>query len=122
MLAFLATTGAIVAASPDVSLMRDPVVAAFCASLLRKSESERHREQGAFIVRTRDGLLYFVVWPPSEERDTLRWQGRFPEGTIAIVHTHPPWIPRPSKRDVVVAQRSRVPVFVITREGITSAR
>jgi hypothetical protein len=101
--------------SPD--LIHDPVVLDFSRVLARKAISERHREQGAFVVRTA-GLLYFVAWPPSEEKEVLRWYGRFPEGTVAIVHTHPPWHPAASPLDIRAARGAKIPVYVITPYGI----
>lgn len=101
--------------SPD--LIHDPVVLDFCRVLARKAIAERHREQGAFVVRT-GGLLYFVAWPPSEEKEVLRWYGRFPEGTVAIVHTHPPWYPAASPIDLRAARGANIPVYVLTPYGI----
>lgn len=108
-----------IAAAQPPELIRDPVVLDFCRLLIRKATTERSREQGAFVVRTADGTLYFVVWPPSEEKDMLRWHGRFPDGTIAIVHTHPPWLPAPSKLDMRAARGARVPVYVLTVTSIS---
>jgi hypothetical protein len=102
------------AASVAPELIHDPVVLTFSRSLVAKAASERFREQGAFAVRTREGILYFVAWPPGEEHDRLRWHGRFPEGTIAILHTHPPHRGEPSKLDVTAARHSGLPVYVLT--------
>jgi hypothetical protein len=63
--------------------------------------------------------VYFVVWPPSDERDTLRWYGRFPEGTVAILHTHTAWKPAASPLDIRTARRTRIPVYVITPFAIS---
>jgi proteasome lid subunit RPN8/RPN11 len=95
-------------------LMHDPVIVEFSRVLLKKAASERHHEQGAFVVRTPDGMLYFVAWPPSAESDILRWHGRFPDGTVAIVHTHPPSLPEASKLDMRAARNARIPIYVIT--------
>ncbi|HYK00421.1 MAG TPA: hypothetical protein VE974_01605 [Thermoanaerobaculia bacterium] len=113
----LEVTGALGAFPAE--LAHDPVVRDFCRVLLEKAESERYREQGAFVVRTEEGLLYFVTWPPSEEMDKLRWHGRFPKGTVAIVHTHPSWVKDPSRLDVRAARRARIPVYVITKSRIS---
>jgi proteasome lid subunit RPN8/RPN11 len=59
-------------------------------------------------------MLYFVVWPPSGEKDLLRWYGRVPEGTVAIVHTHPPWLPAASSLDLRTARETQIPVYVLT--------
>ena len=78
-------------------------------------------EEAAFIVVS-DGRLSFVRWSSAELPHQARWQGPFPKGTIAIVHTHPNWIPSPSSIDVRTAQRSRVPVYVITRNRISKTK
>lgn len=98
--------------TPD--LIDDPIVRSFCRDLAGKSVSDRTREHGAFVVRTSEGLLYFVAWPPSGEKDVLRWHGEFPKGTIAILHTHPAWQRDASELDMRTARRARIPVYVIT--------
>ncbi|HEX7677088.1 MAG TPA: hypothetical protein VF713_03115 [Thermoanaerobaculia bacterium] len=101
------------AAIASSELVANPIVLAFCRTLIRKAAVERYAEQGAFVVRTQ-GILYFVVWPPGAEKDMLRWYGRFPDGTIAIVHTHPPWIPQASNLDLNAARGAHIPVYVLT--------
>lgn len=116
MLALVMSAAVSLASAPEIA--RDPVVLDFCRTLARRAMDERTREHGAFVVRSRDGLLYFVAWPPVEERHILRWHGRFPEGTIAIVHTHEGWTPEPSKLDRKAARGARIPVYVITPRQI----
>ena len=99
-------------ASPE--LMDDPRVLSFCRVLARNAIAVRDREHGAFVVRSAEGILYFVAWPPSGEKDVLRWHGRFPDGTIAILHTHAAWQPDASKVDRRTALGKRIPVYVIT--------
>jgi hypothetical protein len=79
----------------------------------------RHTEQAGFIVRKPGGQLTLVRWPDAGEPDTSRWAGKLPDGAIAIVHTHPNWEPLPSKIDIRTAQRSHLPVYVITRNEIS---
>jgi proteasome lid subunit RPN8/RPN11 len=100
-------------------LIHEPVVVSFCEILVRKAKSEREAEQAAFVVRTAGGILYFVWWPANGERNSAQWRGSFPLGTVAIVHTHPPWLPAPSNVDVTTARRTGVPVYVVTRSGIS---
>lgn len=73
-----------------------------------------HMEEAAFVVQNADGDLSMVAWPPSGEPDSARWFGRFPDGTVAIAHTHPNYMPLPSKVDAVTARKSHVPVYVVT--------
>jgi len=105
------------AAAPE--LLQDPIVLSFCRLLAMKAADARFGEQGAFVVRSSDGLLYFVAWPPAQEKDLLRWYGRFPEGTVAILHTHAPSLWSASKLDMAVARRLNIPVYVITPRRIT---
>lgn len=79
----------------------------------------RHMEEAAFIVRKADGRLIVVRWPDSGEPDTARWDGPLPKSVVAIVHTHPNWEPLPSKIDIRTAQRSHLPVYVVTRTEIS---
>jgi proteasome lid subunit RPN8/RPN11 len=116
-LALIATLSMPLAASAD-DLMRDPIVRSFCRLLVQKATTERFHEQGAFVVRTAGGTLYFVMWPRGDEKDVLRWYGRFPDGTIAIVHTHPPWLPAPSPPDIKAARGAGIPIYVITATSI----
>jgi proteasome lid subunit RPN8/RPN11 len=104
---------------PSTEIIRDPVVLSFCRSLVRKAMTERFREQGAFVVRTIEGTFYFVMWPPGDESDMLRWYGRFPDGTLAIVHTHPPWLQTASQIDMRAARSAGIPVYVITPSAIS---
>ncbi len=79
----------------------------------------RRTEVAAFIVRKADGQLVLVRWPEAGEPDTSRWVGRLPGGAVAIVHTHPNWEPLPSRIDIRTAQRSHLPVYVVTRTEIS---
>jgi hypothetical protein len=109
-------------ARADAELVHDPVVLSFCRVLARNAIAQRDREHGAFVVRSPEGILYFVAWPPSGEKDVLRWYGRFPEGTVAILHTHQAWDPHVSKIDRKAAQASGLPVYVITPLRISKTR
>jgi hypothetical protein len=79
----------------------------------------RHSEQAAFIVRKAGGRLILVRWPEAGEPDTSYWVGPLPDGVVAIVHTHPNWEPLPSKIDIRTAQRSHLPVYVVTRTEVS---
>jgi hypothetical protein len=98
----------------SAELLDDPVVRSFSRVLARDAMGDRYREHGAFVVRTADGLLYFVAWPPSGERYILRWYGRFPDGTIAILHTHEASLPEASHLDMKAARAAGIPIYVIT--------
>lgn len=76
-------------------------------------------EQAAFLVRDARGTISSVPWPDAGEPNTGKWIGAFPENTVAIVHTHPNWMPMPSNIDVRTALIARVPVYVITRAHVS---
>jgi hypothetical protein len=100
-------------------LIDEPVVRDFSRLLAKASLADRSREHGAFVVRAPNGTLYFVMWPPGDTRHLLKWYGAFPEGTVAILHTHPGGMPEPSKLDRRTARRTGLPVYVITPGRIT---
>ena len=77
-----------------------------------------HSEKAAFIVRTSTGQLVCLMWYGSEE-NAARWRGSFPRGTVAIAHTHPNWLPAPSTIDAQTAERTKTPVYVVTRSRIS---
>ena len=115
----LETFALVLQLAAPAELIHDPAVLDFCRVLARNSMADRYREHGAFVVRTPQGLLYFVAWPPSDERHILRWHGRFPSGTVAILHTHESWTPAASKLDMKTARAAGVPVYVITPQQIS---
>ena len=78
----------------------------------------RRTEQAAFVV-VRDGRLAMVRWPEPGDHDSALWYGALPHGALAIVHTHPNWEPLPSTIDVQTAQRSGLPVYVVTATQIS---
>src|SRR5512140_1022630 len=88
-------------------LASDPAVRATCRKLL---ESVRFgfsaSEAAAFIVRNPDGTFGAVYWPPDGGPDCQRWEGPFPAGTVALVHTHRNWLPEPSCIDRQTARHT----------------
>jgi proteasome lid subunit RPN8/RPN11 len=78
-----------------------------------------HGEEAAFVVRGEIGGYRCVAWPSDGFVDSARWVGRFPDGVVAIIHTHPNWMATPSSIDVRTARTARIPVYVITRTQIT---
>jgi len=79
-----------------------------------------HRdERAAFIIRTSCGGFTFVSWPASDDANSVAWRGAYPAGTVAIVHTHPNWLPMPSRIDIRSAAAAHLPIYVITTRRIT---
>jgi proteasome lid subunit RPN8/RPN11 len=76
-------------------------------------------EVAGFVVRLPSGTYAIVRWPEAEVTDEARWDGPWPPGTVAIVHTHPNWMPAPSRVDRATAAQRHVPVYVLTRSSIT---
>jgi proteasome lid subunit RPN8/RPN11 len=90
----------------------------FTALLHDAREGSSNVEEAGFVVRLPRGGYAIVRWPAAQTTDSARWEGRWPPGTVAIVHTHPNWMPRPSRIDVATAQNLHTAVFVITHDRI----
>jgi|GEM_PF-2019504 len=90
----------------------------FARLLVQGHYGGSHIEQAAFLLRDERGRLVAVDWPATGETDSAAWAGPLPAGVVAIAHTHPNWLPRPSRIDRATARRTRVPVYVITRTEI----
>lgn len=77
------------------------------------------KEHSAFLVRDANGKLQLVKWPGDGTRMSATYHGTIPAGTVAIVHTHPNGLPNPSRGDAALARKLNLPVYVLTRRGIT---
>jgi proteasome lid subunit RPN8/RPN11 len=75
-------------------------------------------ERAAFIVDSTNGSYAVVLWPRTNERLAATWHGPIPPRTIAIAHTHPVNMPRPSRNDIAQAIQLRVPLIVVSRTHI----
>lgn len=79
-------------------------------------------EEAAWLVRGDDGRPTLVRWPRSTRRRGQSWRRRPPEGTLALLHTHPAdGSPRPSERDRWVARQLGVPVYTVSVWGVFRA-
>ena len=76
-------------------------------------------EEAMFIIRGADGRLSFVRWASTHIPQHAEWNAPLPAGVVAIAHTHPNSMPRPSLNDIRTAMRSNLPVYVVTRTRIT---
>jgi hypothetical protein len=89
------------------------------ADLLRRARFGMARtEEAAFLIRNAAGATFFLHWPSDGELNQATWNGPIPAGTVAILHTHPNYLPLPSNRDIRVARTIAIPVYVITRNRI----
>jgi hypothetical protein len=87
--------------------------------LLQAARSaSRETERGMFLTRGPDGALGSVLWPATMQRRKATWRGPVPPETIAIAHTHPHGMPKPSQHDLAEAERTRLPIYVVTRTSI----
>lgn len=100
-------------------LAHDPEARGIFWNLLRDARyGFAIHEEAAFLVREPDGRLAHVRWPHGAPH-SARWLGPHPPRAIAIVHTHPNWIPDPSPTDIRTARDHRLPVYVVTRLRVT---
>ena len=112
--------GILLASVHPADLTQQQEIRTAFSALLQDADDGRSRyEQAAFVVRLPSGHIALVRWPRSESADEARWSGPFPSGTVAIAHTHPNWMPRPSRIDAATARSARLPVYVITQSHIT---
>jgi len=78
-------------------------------------------ERAAWIILGPGGSYIFQIWPASGTRNSEMWRGPIPNRSVALVHTHTVIMDeKPSHRDILVAQKLRMVLYVISREGIWS--
>ena len=100
--------------------LHNPAVHGVLAELLRNARyGSASTEEAAFLIRDARGATFFLRWRASGELNRAEWHGPLPAGTVAIVHTHPNWLPQPSKLDALVARETSVPVYVVTLTRIS---
>ncbi len=75
-------------------------------------------ERTAFIARRDDGSLECRLWPFSNEFHRQTYRGAMPEGTVAIVHTHPNCCRDASPGDRETARKLQLPFFILTSQSI----
>ncbi len=80
----------------------------------RSKIGDGQRERAAFILRGEKGDYRCALWPSEHRWREASYSGAVPAGTIAVAHTHPRDLPRPSQHDVDEALRSKRTFYVIT--------
>jgi JAB domain-containing protein similar to deubiquitination enzymes len=75
-------------------------------------------ESAAFLILNNDKSIGCREWRPSFAFRTAQWTGSVPDGTIAIAHTHPQRLRRPSRQDLKTAADAGVPVIVVTQSWL----
>ena len=71
-------------------------------------------ETAAFVSVAADGQYRCTMWPFQPLWHGQQFRGTVPEGTIAIVHTHPKGFDRPSGQDVAESKRTGYTFYVIS--------
>lgn len=102
-------------------LMNDRATTCYVRLMAQAGWGWRLDERAAFLVRGLQGLEC-VEWNSRLMPMRARFEGRIPNGTVAIVHTHPAKTPDPSAGDVAEAQRLGIPFLVITPNAIFITR
>jgi hypothetical protein len=92
----------------------DDLRACFARLLALSGYGRRADERAAFVVDRGDGRFDCLLWPATNGFRSASWQGRRPEGTVAIAHTHPRTLPDPSIHDAEEARRLALPIYVLT--------
>ena len=103
------------------TLTRDDVAACSETILSRGWEGRANFERAAFLHLSDDGRFRCDVWPADFQFHRAQWWGTTPDGTAALIHSHPRNLPDPSDQDVVEAERLGVPVIVVTPQSIAMA-
>jgi proteasome lid subunit RPN8/RPN11 len=82
--------------------------------LLRQRGNFEDIEVAAFVVQHENGALDLVHWPRGDYRKA-HWEGLMPDHVVAVMHTHPWQVPRPSAQDAAEAHRLQLPFYVVSR-------
>jgi JAB domain-containing protein similar to deubiquitination enzymes len=78
-------------------------------------------ERAAFLKINGRGTFDCQVWPAPFAIHRAEWLGATPDGTVAVIHSHPVGSPDPSEHDRQEAIRLGVPMIVVTPEALTMA-
>ncbi len=75
-------------------------------------------ERAAFLRLDADAHFHCDVWPATFSPLGAKWNAPIPDGTVAILHSHPRFYSDPSRLDRSEAKRVGMPVFIVTGWGI----
>jgi len=93
----------------------DPAVLRIFSDVYGRSRrGDLQRETAAFVWRDAEGAYGCTVWPSHHLWRAEQSSGPAPPGTIAVVHTHPKGLERPSQNDVAECMRTGYTFYVIT--------
>lgn len=100
-------------------LAKDPIVHAYFADLLRQGDyGFSLTESAAFLVREESGAYRCDAWTYDGGMARHTFRGLMPDGTVAIMHTHPKERPHASADDFRTAMTLWIPIFVLTPTNI----
>jgi len=104
----------------QVARVPDAAVTRIALELLDASGAADEIEQAGFVVRTESGAHELLRWPSSGFY-SAKWKGAIPDGTVAVIHTHPRQRPAPSAQDRAEAKRLGLPFYVVSRGALCVA-
>ena len=95
--------------------LNDTTIREYFGDVLRRGGFGHWKtESAAFLVADESGKYRCVVWPFDGHLYRQELHDAIPDGTVAIIHTHPSQFPRGSPGDERTAVRLSVPIFVLT--------
>lgn len=107
---------------PTEAIRQSPDAQQCFAKLLELGgHGRRSDERAAFLTWEGEGRIGCVVWPRTNQHRMATFQGKWPENTVAVAHTHPRSRPEPSVQDREEARRIGIPIFVVTPERVAIA-
>lgn len=117
LLTSLAAVNAETAGQKDF-VLRDDILR-MCVELFRRAGfGSNNYEFAAFVIRDESGRYSSQPFPPLRQFRQAEARGPTPEGAVAIIHTHPSGMERPSRQDQLEAKRLGIPIYVLTRWAI----
>ena len=97
------------------AFLNDAVIRGYFADVVRQGGYGHWKtESAAFVVRDEGGQYRCVAWPLDGHLQRQEFLGAIPDGTVAIIHTHPSELPLGSTGDARTAIKLSVPIFVLT--------
>lgn len=101
-------------------LPEDPEILALFRDLFRRSGwGANDTERAAFLVREASGRWGCLLWPSTARYRSEAFKGLIPEGTVAIVHTHPNSLVKASRHDFESARATGLPLFTLTWANVS---
>lgn len=103
---------------PNDLVLRDDVLRMSIDLLRRSRYGSDNYEYAAFILRDDAGRYSSQPFPALRQFRRAESRGPTPTGAVAIIHTHPERMERPSLQDQLESRRLGIPIYVLTRWAI----